>query len=257
MVDHYQIEKKSMLLMSPPPTPPTPALPAPIYFDAKSLLFTTIDNQSIELISILGIGAYGVVYLGQNVFSKQYFAVKLLTHVNSNSKKEIDIHAHLSGGHHPNILKFEKVIYENNKTFMVIEYIPEGDLFSALTSRNQHYYRNSIVGNNDSIRYIFLQLIDVVHYCHQNNISHRDLKPENIMLNSKLQVKLADFGLATTEQVSNQFGCGSTIYFSPGNNNTLSKYSSLLTCNFSIQNVKEVFIIELRVIVHKKMIFGV
>jgi serine/threonine protein kinase len=222
-----QYEKKSSILVTPPQLPQPPKR---IYFDAKSLLYTIIDNQSIELISILGIGAYGVVYLGQNVFSKQYFAVKLLTHSNLNSK-EIDIHAYLSG--HPNILKFEKVIFENNKTFMIIEYVPEGDLFSALTTscNSNYYHRNNIVGNNDSIRYIFIQLIDAVHYCHQNNISHRDLKPENIMLNSKLQVKLADFGLATTEQVSNQFGCGSTIYFSPGIyiiicNNTLSKYSS-------------------------------
>lgn len=176
-------------------------------FDAKSLLYSMIDMQSIQLVSILGIGAYGVVYLGRNIFNRKYFAVKLLTHMNI-SYKEVDIHAYLSG--HPNILKFEKVVYEGGKTFMVIEYTPEGDLFSAITLNHK------IVGNNDAIRHIFIQIIDAVHYCHQNNISHRDLKPENIMLGSKLQVKLADFGLATMDQVSNEFGCGSTFYFSPG-----------------------------------------
>jgi serine/threonine protein kinase len=186
-------------------------------FDAKSLLHTVIDNQSIQLLSILGFGAYGVVYLGRNVFNRKHFAVKLLTHINI-SYKEVDIHAYLSG--HPNILKFEKVVYEDGKTFMVIEYAPEGDLFTAITSsrsnNSHHQHHNKIVGNNESIRYIFVQIIDAVHYCHQNNISHRDLKPENIMLGSKLQVKLADFGLATMDQVSDEFGCGSTFYFSPG-----------------------------------------
>ncbi|CAO3645936.1 unnamed protein product [Mucor fragilis] len=175
--------------------------------EAQSLLNTTIDNRSIKLISILGIGAYGVVYLGVHVLNGHYVAVKLLTHMNI-SYKESDIHAYLSG--HPNILKFEKVVQENHKTFMVIEYTAEGDLFAAIT-KNKY----NIVGNNDAIRHIFLQIIDAVHFCHQNNIAHRDLKPENIMLGPQLQVKLADFGLATLNSVSNEFGCGSTFYFSP------------------------------------------
>ncbi|KAG1398081.1 hypothetical protein G6F60_008590 [Rhizopus arrhizus] len=174
---------------------------------AQSLLYNLIDNRSVQLISILGIGAYGIVYLGQNVFNGQQYAVKLLTHTNA-SRKEVEIHAYLSG--HPNILKFEKVVRENNKTFMIIEYTPEGDLFGAITKPGRE-----IVGNNDAIRHVFLQIIDAVHYCHQNNIFHRDLKPENIMLDSNWTVKLADFGLATTHQVSDEFGCGSTFYFSP------------------------------------------
>ncbi|EIE85136.1 hypothetical protein RO3G_09846 [Rhizopus delemar RA 99-880] len=175
---------------------------------AQSLLYNLIDNRSIQLISILGIGAYGIVYLGQNVFNGQQYAVKLLTHTNA-SRKEVEIHSYLSG--HPNILKFEKVVRENNRTFMIIEYTPEGDLFGAITKPGRE-----IVGNNDAIRHVFLQIIDAVHYCHQNNIFHRDLKPENIMLDSNWTVKLADFGLATTHQVSDEFGCGSTFYFSPG-----------------------------------------
>ncbi|KAI9246654.1 kinase-like domain-containing protein [Helicostylum pulchrum] len=175
-------------------------------FNPKSLLYSSIDHHTIQLVSILGVGAYGVVYLGHNLINGKYFAVKLLMGI---SYKEVDIHAYLSG--HPNILKFEKVVYQDNKTFMVIEYTPEGDLFSAITLPRV----NQIVGNNETIRHIFLQIIDAVYYCHQNNISHRDLKPENIMLASDLQVKLADFGLATVDQVSNEFGCGSTFYFSP------------------------------------------
>ncbi|RCI03568.1 hypothetical protein CU098_005515 [Rhizopus stolonifer] len=174
---------------------------------AQTLLYTTIDSQTMQLISILGIGAYGIVYLGQNILTGQNYAVKLLTHINV-SRRETEIHAYLSG--HPNILRFEKIVRENNKTFMIIEYTPEGDLFGAITQPGR-----GIVGNNDAIRHIFLQIIDAVQYCHQNNVFHRDLKPENIMLDSHWNVKLADFGLATTHQVSDEFGCGSTFYFSP------------------------------------------
>ena len=34
-------------------------------------------------------------------------------------------------------------------------------------------------------------------YLHSNSIIHRDIKICNIMLNSKLQIKIGDFGLAT------------------------------------------------------------
>lgn len=177
--------------------------------EAQSLLHSLIDNQRIHLLSILGIGAYGVVYLGQDLYTHSYYAVKLLTNSSFESKKEADIHARLSG--HPNILKFEKLLTENNRTFIILEYATHGDLFSAITKNKMN-----IVGNNESIRHIFLQIIDAVQFCHENHIAHRDLKPENILLTSHLHVKLADFGLATTDSISEEYGCGSTFYFSPG-----------------------------------------
>ncbi|KAI9486791.1 MAG: kinase-like domain-containing protein [Benjaminiella poitrasii] len=187
---------------------------------AQSLLYTFIDNNSIQLVSILGIGAYGIVYLGYNKLNSCYYAVKLLTHINV-SCREAEIHAYLSG--HPNILKFEKVVQEPQVgSFLVLEYMPKGDLFVAITKN-----KGGIVGNNELIRHIFLQIIDAVQFCHQNNISHHDLKPENIMLGEHLEIKLADFGLATMNAVSTEFGCGSTFYFSPecqGESLTSSKH---------------------------------
>ncbi|KAI8888125.1 Pkinase-domain-containing protein [Backusella circina FSU 941] len=180
----------------------------PNTFDAKSLLYTMIDNQTIQLVSVLGVGGNGVVYLGQNIFTGQLFAVKLLIHLRS-AYKEVNIHAYLSG--HPNIVRFEKVVQENNRTYMIVEYAPGGDLFAAITQSGR-----GIVGNNDAIRHIFLQIIDAIEYCHQNGVAHCDLKPENILLSHNWQVKLADFGLASTKKISTEFGCGSEYYFSPG-----------------------------------------
>lgn len=45
---------------------------------------------------------------------------------------------------------------------------------------------------------IFSQICLGLHHLQQNGIIHRDLKPENILLDSKFQVKITDFGLATT-----------------------------------------------------------
>jgi serine/threonine protein kinase len=63
------------------------------------------------------------------------------------------------------------------------------------------------LGRDDLIRAVFLQIIDAVSYCHSNGIYHRDLKPENILVTlSGEKVCIADFGLATSERISADFG---------------------------------------------------
>jgi serine/threonine protein kinase len=39
-------------------------------------------------------------------------------------------------------------------------------------------------------------MLQVIHYFHSKGVAHRDLKPENILLDSKFNVKIADFGFA-------------------------------------------------------------
>jgi serine/threonine protein kinase len=40
------------------------------------------------------------------------------------------------------------------------------------------------------------QLLRGISYCHTNRVLHRDLKPQNLLINKRLELKLADFGLA-------------------------------------------------------------
>ncbi|KAI8074877.1 kinase-like domain-containing protein [Gongronella butleri] len=176
--------------------------------DPPSILGTCIDNGRIKLMSILGVGAYGIVYLAQHTRKPhKKYAAKLLSNTKV-SRSEVDIHAQLAD--HDNILSFEKVVKHDGYTFMVLEYAPGGDLFAGIT-----HPVHGLVGNDDAIRYIFLQILDAVEYCHQHGVAHRDLKPENILMFPNWRVKLADFGLATTQSVSTEFGFGSTFYFSP------------------------------------------
>lgn len=174
--------------------------------DPQALLNTFIDRRSIQLVSVLGVGAYGVVYLGVHVPTSRRYAVKLLNNPKA-AETEITLHSRVSA--HKGVLTLEKVVRENNQVYLVLEYATGGDLFSAITQQQ------GIASNNFAIRHIFTQILDAVQYCHQQGIAHRDLKPENILMFSNLQAKLADFGLATTQLVSAEFGCGSSFYFSP------------------------------------------
>lgn len=95
-------------------------------------------------------------------------------------------------------------------TYVVLEYCSEGDLFTNITEKGHYIF------NDGMAQHIFLQLLDAVEHCHLQGIYHRDLKPENVLVTRQgREVKLADFGLATREEITSDFGCGSTFYMSP------------------------------------------
>jgi serine/threonine protein kinase len=102
---------------------------------------------------------------------------------------------------HQNIAAVQKVIEEDKYIFVVLDYCPGGDLFAMITERQRY------VGDEELVRRVFLQIIDAVSYCHSIGIFHRDLKPENILCSADgSRVFVADFGLATTERLSTDFG---------------------------------------------------
>ena len=56
-------------------------------------------------------------------------------------------------------------------------------------------------------RRFFQQIISGVDYCHRHMVVHRDLKPENLLLDSSLNVKIADFGKYSLHATSQQPQC--------------------------------------------------
>jgi serine/threonine protein kinase len=183
--------------------------------DPRQRIGTCIDDNSYELIDLLGLGAYGAVYLARHTLTQKMYAVKCLSKVGLNERqiefqlREIRLHAQVAV--HPNVASLEKIVDTGDCLYIVLEYCREGDLFYTITEGRGY------INDHQAIRSVFLQIIDAVSYLHAKGIAHRDLKPENILVfDGGVKVKIADFGLATTEAISTDFGCGSTFYFSPG-----------------------------------------
>lgn len=184
----------------------------------RTLRGRCIDNGRLELLNILGSGSYGVVYRALDVQSSPsapvYYAVKCLFK-NGNprrlrfQRREIELHRKASI--HPNVVTLHSAIEDENWFYLVMDYGSEGDLFNMITDRKRY------LGNDQLVKDIFIQILDALQHCHNMGVYHRDLKPENILcFEGGSQVKIADFGLATSERSSGEFGCGSGFYMSPG-----------------------------------------
>ena len=61
------------------------------------------------------------------------------------------------------------------------------------------------------------QITSGVEYCHRNMVVHRDLKPENLLLDTKMNIKIADFGLSNVMRDGHflKTSCGSPNYAAP------------------------------------------
>ncbi|KAL0574405.1 Serine/threonine protein kinase [Marasmius crinis-equi] len=181
-------------------------------------LGTLIDDDSLELVEVLGVGGYGIVYRAEDVCSTSplSYAVKCLPH-NPNTQSIRQRQAHLReialhqiAGAHPNVVTLHRVVEDYNFTYIIMDYAPDHDLFSQILHRSRY------LGDDYLIKHVFLQMLDAVEYCHQLGIYHRDLKPENILcFDDGLRVAITDFGLATTDKLSEEYRTGSIYHMSP------------------------------------------
>lgn len=110
---------------------------------------------------------------------------------------------------HPNVLRLHDVWETSKNLYLVLEYVEGGELFDLLVERGP-------LPENEAIKY-FRQIILGTAYCHALGICHRDLKPENLLLDTNLNVKLADFGMAALESNGKllETSCGSPHYAAP------------------------------------------
>ncbi|KAK3903296.1 negative regulator of sexual conjugation and meiosis [Staphylotrichum tortipilum] len=174
---------------------------------------------SLQLTGIVGTGAYGVVYSAADTKTHVRYAVKCLSKFNADGtpldRRQVafqtrEIRLHYLASSHRNVVSILKIVDAPDCIYVILEYCPEGDLFYNITERGQY------VGKDELARSVFLQILDAVEHCHSLGIYHRDLKPENVLVSDGGEtVKLADFGLATSSERSEDYGCGSTFYMSP------------------------------------------
>ncbi len=94
---------------------------------------------------------------------------------------------------HPNLPKVSDFFSENNRDFLVMDFVPGYDLRQAI---DQAVRRGEFLPEDQVLEWA-RQLADALRYLHSQDppVLHRDIKPANIKLTPDGLIKLVDFGL--------------------------------------------------------------
>ncbi|CAI8508297.1 unnamed protein product [Hanseniaspora opuntiae] len=158
--------------------------------------------DDFEPIKLLGEGAYGQVLLVKEKANNSIFAMKQMRKANI---LIIDI---LTEINHPNIVKLFYSFHDQNKLYLILQYVPGGELF---------FHLNKLSKFSESVASFYtLEISLAIKFLHDKGIVYRDLKPENCLLNERGHLILTDFGLSknTTTDVLYSY-CGTPEYAAP------------------------------------------
>jgi serine/threonine protein kinase/pimeloyl-ACP methyl ester carboxylesterase len=147
--------------------------------------------ERYTIISFLGMGGMGEVYLAEDTRLGRKVALKTLPTEFTNDKERLRRFQHearaASALNHPNLLTIHEIGSEAGAHFIAAEYI-DGDTLRARLKPGH-------LKTDDALD-IAQQIAFALTAAHGAGIVHRDIKPENIMVRHDGIVKVLDFGLA-------------------------------------------------------------
>lgn len=189
------------------------------------------EIRDFNPIRVLGQGAYGKVILVKDKQTNKLYAMKqlkkaeiLISSTDTNSEavgkipetddedseeikraKRIERtfaeRTILSQLEHPNIVKLFYSFHDTSKLYLLLQYIPGGELF--------YHLKEYGTLEEDTVAFYAAEISCALKFLHDRGVVYRDLKPENCLLNQNGHLVLTDFGLSksslsTTDESSTE-----------------------------------------------------
>lgn len=159
--------------------------------------FQQIINNRFVVLSPLGQGGFGQVFLTLDEQTKRICAVKLIrpelasdSDIQQRFKKEATIW--LEFEKHPNIVNVHSLDFYNGRLFIALEFIPPDDL--GINSLDGYLAKRHI-SLQQALKWSIEICEGMTYAISRGVIAHRDLKPNNLMIDPNNTLKITDFGL--------------------------------------------------------------
>ncbi len=149
-----------------------------------------------DIVSELGRGGMGVVYKGFEASLNRYVAIKVLAdslaHDEAVKERFLREARSMAALNDPHIIQIYFIGEDEGQTFFVMEFVEGESLGSMLKRDHQLTVEQSAK--------VIQQTAMGLSTAHDRGVVHRDIKPGNLMISSRGSVKIADFGIALSNQ---------------------------------------------------------
>lgn len=159
-----------------------------------------------KILSLLGEGGMGRVYLAQDMKLHRKVALKFLPPQPAQDQDRIRRFMQeaksAAGLHHPNIAQIFEIGNYESAHYIAMEYV-EGETLRQLFSQRKLEIKKAVE--------FAAQVASGLATAHKEGTIHRDIKPENLIVTTSGQIKILDFGLA--KLVGKELGSAGTNEF--------------------------------------------
>lgn len=152
----------------------------------------TASAADLEKLKVLGHGNGGTVYKVRHKHTSKIYALKLVhTNLDPTLRRQVLLELEIlrRATDSPHVVQshgtFEK---PNGDVAILLEYMDAGTLDCLLKTAGTF--------SEDAIAAAAKQILGGLDYLHSHKIVHRDIKPANLLVNKKMEVKIADFGVS-------------------------------------------------------------
>ena len=153
------------------------------------------EKQTIrdyESLAIIGRGAFGEVHVCREKKTGKIYAIKKIKKqvliIKNQIRHVINEQIIMSKASTPWIVELKASFQEGDYLYLVMEYLPGGDLMNLLIEKD--------ILTEKEAKFYISELILAVESIHNLDCIHRDIKPDNILIDKNGHIKLSDFGLA-------------------------------------------------------------